>query len=197
MLKYIVFFGALVQLIGIFAYIKDIFKGSVKPNRITWLLWSIAPMIATGAAISDGVTFAIIPIFMTGFAPFLVFLTSFINKQSYWKLNKLDYICGMLAVLALILWGITKNPSIAILLAIISDAIAAIPTFIKTWEAPETESLAPYTTGLINAFTSFFALQFFNFSELAFPIYLITLHVSMIIVIQFRKKTIPHEQSSN
>jgi hypothetical protein len=42
--------------------------------------------------------------------------------------------------LALILWWITKEPNIAIMLAILSDILAAIPTLVKTWKFPETES---------------------------------------------------------
>ena len=172
-LQYLVFLGAIVQLIGIFSYIKDTLKGKTKPNKITWLMWSIAPMIATVAALSSGVGISILPVFMSGFGPFLVFISSLANKNSYWKLQKFDYFCGAFSILALILWIITKNPNIAILFSILSDASAAAPTIIKAWKHPETESINAYTTGLFNIFTGFFAIQTWNFSSLAFSVYLI------------------------
>jgi hypothetical protein len=61
----------------------------------------------------------------------LIFLASFVNKKAYWKLEKFDYICGISSALALLLWWLTKEPAIAIVFAIISDAFAAIPTLIK------------------------------------------------------------------
>jgi len=87
-LQYLVFVGAIVGLIGIVSYIKETIQGKTKPNKITWLLWSIAPLIATFAALSDGVKLSVLPVFMSGFGPLLVLLASFVNKKSYWKLEK-------------------------------------------------------------------------------------------------------------
>lgn len=186
-LQYLVFLGAIVQLIGIFSYIKDTLKGGTKPNRVTWLMWSIAPIIATIAALSKGVGISILPVFISGFGPFLVFVFSFANKNSYWKVSKFDYLCGGFSLLALILWIITNNANIAIMFSILSDGFAAIPTFIKAWKYPETETLNAYTTGLFNIFTGFFAIQIWNFSSLAFPIYLIISN-TLITIFICRKK---------
>ena len=90
MLEYLVFVGAAVQLIGISDYIKETVKGNTKPNRVTWLLWAVAPLIATVAALTEGVRLSVLPVFMIGLGPLLVFIFSFVNKQSYWKLEKFD-----------------------------------------------------------------------------------------------------------
>ncbi|MCX6739779.1 MAG: hypothetical protein NTZ49_00945 [Candidatus Parcubacteria bacterium] len=177
MLQYLVIVGAIIQLAGIASYIKETLTGSTKPNRVTWLLWSVAPMIATFAALSAGVRWSVLPVFMSGFGPFLVFLASFINKNSYWKLEKFDYICGLCSILALILWGITKEPSIAIIFAIASDGFAAVPTIIKSWKYPKTETVTPYITGLLNSSTSFAAITVWNFSSVAFPVYLVIINI--------------------
>jgi len=184
MLQYIVILGSLIQLIGCASYIKDTIKGVTKPNRVTWLLWSIAPIIATIAALSKGVTIAVLPTFVAGFGPLLVFLATFINRNSYWKLGKNDYICGAFSILALILWGITNEANIAIIFAILSDFTAALPTFIKSWKEPKSESIAPFTTGLISTSTTFFALTMWNFAELAFPIYLLIINTLLILTIK-------------
>jgi hypothetical protein len=186
-LPYLVFVGAFVQLLGIYSYIKGTLLGITKPNKVTWLLWSVAPIIATFAAISDGVHWSVLPVFMSGFGPLLVFIASFVNKKSYWKLEKFDYLCGLCSVLALVLWGITKQPTIAIIFAIASDAFAAVPTLIKSWKYPETESTGPYTTGVFNSLTSFAAIKIWNFSALAFPIYLVFINFSLFLAV-YRKK---------
>jgi hypothetical protein len=188
--QYLVILGALAQLIGIYSYIKDTVQGKTKPNRISWLLWSIAPMIGTVAAISKGVTWAALPVFMSGFAPFLVLIASFFNKKSYWKLEKLDYLCGISSALALVLWAITKEPIVAIVFAIISDALACIPTIIKSWKYPETETVAAYTTGLFNTLTSFAAIQSWNFSSIAYPAYLLIANLVIIIAIVGRRENL-------
>jgi hypothetical protein len=186
-LPYLVFVGAAVQLAGVISYIKETIKGNTKPNKVTWLLWSVAPLIATFAALADGVRWSVLPVFMSGFGPLLVLLASFVNKKSYWKLEKFDYLCGLCSVLALVLWGITKEPVIAIVFAIASDAFAAIPTLMKSWKYPETETVDAYTTGLFNSLTSFAAIKMWSFAEVAFPVYLCIVNSSLIISV-FRKR---------
>lgn len=186
-LPYLVFVGAAVQLVGIYSYIKDTVQGDTKPNRVSWLLWSIAPLIGTAAALANGVGWAVLPVFMSGFGPLLVFIASFVNKNSYWKLERFDYWCGLLSLLALVLWGITKIPEIAIIFAIASDGLAAIPTLVKSWKYPETENAGPFTAGIFNSLTSFAAIKIWNFSALAFPIYLVIINISIALVIYRRK----------
>ena len=181
MIQYVVFLGATAWIIGIFFYIKNtVISGTTKPNRVTWLIWAIAPLIAAAASYADGVRWAALPVFIAGFAPLIVFIASFVNPKSYWKLKTFDYIYGVLSVLSLGLWWITKEPLIAIIFSIASDGLASMPTIIKSWKYPKTESGILYILALFNALTSFFALKMFGISELAFPIYLVLLNVILI-----------------
>lgn len=173
MIQNVVFIGAIVQLVGISVYIREIIRGNTKPNKISWLMWAITPFIATAAAISDGVRWATLPVFMAGFTALLVFIISFVNPKAYWKLGTFDYICGACSILALALWAITNEPLVAIIFSILSYMFGAIPTITKAWRYPETESIWTYMAGLFNAVTCFFALKIFSFAELAFPVYLV------------------------
>lgn len=140
-------------------------------------MWSIAPFIATAAAISSGVTWAAIPVFMSGFSPFLIFIASFVLKKAYWKPNSFDYVCGLLSAVALILWYITRDPDVAIIFAIVSDALASIPTLTKAWRNPETEVAWPFLVGIFNASTSVVVATVQTFSAIAFPAYLIVINL--------------------
>lgn len=173
MLQYLVFLGVGLQFLGFFHYIKETLFGKTKPNRVTWLMWAAAPLIATAAALVDGVKVAVLPVFMAGFGPLLVLLASFVNPKSYWKLEKFDYFCGSLSILALVLWYITKEPNIAIILAITSDGFAAIPTLVKSWKEPESETASPYIATVFSSLAGLLVIKEWRFSEYAFPIYLI------------------------
>jgi hypothetical protein len=150
-------------------------------------MWSIAPLIAAAAAISDGVGWAALPVFMSGFSPFLIFTASFVTKKAYWKLASFDYVCGVLSGLALVLWYVTKDPNVAIAFAIASDGLASIPTLIKAWRHPETESAWPFIVGVFNASTSFGVGTMWTFSEYAFPSYLIAINVTLSLTVYNKK----------
>lgn len=194
MLENIVFLGAAINLAGSSLYIKGTLQGKVKPNRVSFLLWGVAPLIGGAAALSSGVQLAVIPVLFAGIIPLLIFAASFVNKKAYWKLESFDYICGLFSVLALILWAITKEPITAIIFAVIGDGFAAIPTIKKAWNHPETEMAIAFVASLVSQFTVFFAMQSFSFSELAFPIYLITAN-SIIIFAIYRKRILKAMQS--
>jgi hypothetical protein len=185
--EWLVLIGVAAQFIGIIAYIKDTLRGKNKPNKISWMMWAVAPMIATFAALSDGVGWSVLPVFMSGFGPLLVFISSFVNRNAYWKLERFDYLCGICSILALVFWGITREPAVAIMFAIASDAFAAVPTLAKILAHPETETPFPYITGMFSAFTSFAAMQTRSFSAYAFPAYLIIINSSLIFTFYRRK----------
>ncbi len=189
MFQYLVFIGVAVQIWGCYEYIKDMLAGRTKPNRVTWLLWSVAPLIATVASVADGVTWAAVPVFMSGFCPLIILICSFANKNAYWKLEKFDYLCGLFSVLALILWAITQQPFVAIIFAVLSDGLAAVPTLVKAWRFPETESGEAYTSGLINALSSVGAIKFTDASQYVFPLYLISINIALIFSV-YRKRLI-------
>ena len=187
MLVYLVFVGAFATLCATYLYIRSMFRGQAKPNRMSWLMWSIAPFIGAAAAVSSGVGWTALPVFMSGLSPFLIFIASFLTKKAYWKLTKFDYFCGTLSALALILWLVTKDPNVAILFAIASDFLASIPTLTKAWHHPETESPWPFIVGVFNASTAFTATTAFTFPEIGFAAYLAIINAVLFLAVNNKK----------
>jgi hypothetical protein len=174
--------GAAVSSIGILGYLRNTLKGTSKPNRVSFLILGISPMIAVAAALADGVTWAVVPTFMSGIGPLLIFAASFLNPNAYWKLRRFDYVCGFFSVLALFLWAITAEPLIAIIFAVVDDALACIPTLVKAWSHPHTETGWSYLLALFSALTGYAALQSGAPSEYIFTTYLVIANTSLFLV---------------
>lgn len=181
-----VFLGFAITLIGLFSYLKDTIQGKVQPNRVTWFLWALAPLIAFTAQIQEGVGLEAVLTFSVGFNPLLVFLASFLNKKAQWKLTKFDFICGGLSVLGLILWFITKDPIMAIVFAILADTLAALPTIVKSWKEPETENYWPFLTAIINSGIALLIIKDWNFATAGFTLYIFSLCVLLTVLIKFK-----------
>ena len=187
MLQYLVFLAAGAFLVGAYVYVKSMLKGSVKPNRVSWLLWAIAPMIGFAAAVSNGAGLAAVPVLMAGLSPLLILVASFAVKGAHWKLAKLDYACGLLSILAIVFWAVTSDPDIAIVFAISSDALASVPTLKKGWQYPETESAWPYFLGVFGGFTSLLAITAWTFSQYAFPAYFVVISILLVLSIYHKR----------
>jgi hypothetical protein len=187
MLEYLVIVAAFASVIAAFVYVRSMFIGDTKPNRVTWLMWTIAPLIAAAAEVSNRVGWAVLPVFMAGFSPLLILTASFLAKKAYWKLSTFDYVCGALSGLALIMWWLTKDPNVAIVFALASDALAAVPTLTKAWKNPKTESVWPFIVGVFAAASSLAVASLWTFSEYAFPSYLIMVNVLILLALYKRK----------
>ncbi len=162
-------------------------KGETKPNRISFLLWSLAPLIGVAIAISDGVGLPALPIFMAGFNPLIIFIASFFTKNGYWKLTALDYFCGALSVVALIVWLSVHAPVVAITFAIASDLFAGIPTVIKSWKNPLSESPLLYILSTIGNIVGLLIINDWMFVAYAFSGYLIIMNSIILLGIYQRK----------
>lgn len=193
---WLVILSALISLSGNLVYIRDTLAGRTKPNRVSWSLWAAAPIIATVAALSahaDG--WATVRIFISGFTPLLVFAASFLNPNAYWKLGKFDFICGAVAVIGLILWGLADSPRLAILFLAIADGFACIPTLIKAWKHPETETGFAYITSFVAVLIVLPSIPVWNIENSAFQIYLLIANTALLFTV-YRKKLTFGKQTS-
>ncbi len=181
-----VIFGALLNLIGSTGYVIDTVKGKTIPNRVTWFLWALAPLVAFTAEIQKGVGIAALMTFMVGFGPVMVFVASFVNKKAVWKISKLDIICGSLSVGGLILWSITKEGNLAIFFSILADLFAAVPTIIKSYKNPESESHRIFLFGLLSAGITLLTIKQWNFAHYAFPAYIFSICLLLFILIRYK-----------
>ncbi len=181
---WLVIISAAISFSGAAVYILDMIRGKSKPNLVTWGLWAFAPLIATGAALSANAdSWATLRIFIAGFSPLLVFLAAFLIKQGYWKLSKFDYVCGVLSLVALGVWIVANSPILAILLAAIADLFATLPTILKAWKYPETETLYTYFVGIIAAAIIIPAIPIWNIENAAFQIYLLFANTTLFFIV--------------
>lgn len=178
--------GVTLNLLGAIGYLVDTVKGKTKPNRVTWFMWAVAPLVAFFAEIKQGVGLQSLMTFMVGFSPLLIFIASFVNRKSEWKITKLDIICGGLSLLGVALWAITREGNVAILFAILADGLAAIPTVIKSYRAPETENYWVFLVAMVSAGITLLTITVWNFEHYAFPIYILGICTILFVLIRFK-----------
>ena len=171
---------------GSVAYLIDTVKGKVKPNRVSFLLWSIAPFIAFFAQIKQGVGLEALMTFSTGFLPLTVFIASFVNKEAKWKLTTFDLVCGLLSIIGLILWLITKVGNVAIFFSIVADGLAAIPTIVKAYKYPETEIAWPWIATCFGVVLTLLTLTNLTFANSGFILYILVMNVLIFALVQFK-----------
>jgi hypothetical protein len=185
---YVAIIGAVISSLGGLYYLFETIIGKTRPNRVTWLLWGLLPMIAFFAQGAQGVAESAWLTFAAGFTPLLIVAASFINKNAYWRTRPIDYGLMAAAIVGVIAWVITDDPNLAILFALVADLLAGIPTLVKAFRYPESESWIAYAISAVGFGIGLLAIQDFSFESGAFPIYLFLLNL-LLAIFAVRKRS--------
>jgi hypothetical protein len=166
-----IYLGTAIGAAGALVYLRDTLRGTTQPNRVTWLLWAVAPLLAAAVELNQGVGLQALPTFMVGFMPLLIFIASFHNSAAVWKVRRMDYVCGAVSVVGTIVWLVTRNGVLAISAAIAADFLAGVPTLMKSWTHPQTETVHSYVGALISMIILLLTVDHWTFDVVAFPLF--------------------------
>lgn len=184
---YWAYVAAVINVLGTLTYVMDVFSGKARPNRVTWGVLTIAPMIAFASMLSQGVGMAqSIVTFSVGFSPFLIFVSSFLVKHPAWQLKRFDIGCGVLSLFGLLLWWITGEGNVAIIFSILADGLAFLPTLVKAYYHPETESPWTFMASEVATIIGLMTVKNWNFETVGFQLYILAANIFAIVFIYFK-----------
>lgn len=165
---------------GYVPYIISILRDKTRPERATWIIWTIVGGLLAISYTVSGDTKAIWVPLGYFFGPLMVMLLSF--RYGYSKWSTLDSICLLAALLTIVPWYLSHNAIITLLLNVLIDSFGAIPTLIKTYKEPETEDLTAWFIFFLANTFELLAISQWDLSS-SYPIYLFILASSMTIFI--------------
>lgn len=159
-------------------YIKDILHGSTRPNLVSFGLWGFLLSIGMFAQIASGASWSIIFIIGDLLAVFAVIILCLMG-YGYGKYGKLEWVCTVLAIIAIVSWQVTSEPLLAIIFALIADALAAIPTVVKTYRDPRSEISYPWYMVAVGGVIAIFSNTIFDLPNMLFPVYIVILNTTV------------------
>lgn len=181
-----VIIGSIINFLGSVNYLINTLKGKVKPNKVTFLMWTIAPLVTFFAQFKSGIGIQSLLVLTMGLTTLLIFLASFSNKKSKWKLTVFDLFCGILSFTGLILYLLTEDAVLAISFSIIADILASLPTVIKSFFHPETETGFPYLATLVSTILTLLTLKSWNFINSAFTINVLIISLVIYVLVEYK-----------
>ena len=144
--------AGILQVLSAFPYLKDMLWGTTRPNLVSWSIWLFAVSISMAAQMSAGATWSLAVVASAVIMDGTIVLFALFG-YGYTKFGRVEGICLALSLSAIILWQLTSNPLIALVFSISADAIAYIPTFVKSYRDPSSETVVVWfilaVTGLL------------------------------------------------
>ena len=174
--------GALLGSLGGLYYLYETLAGKVQPNRVTWLLWGVFPLVIFAAQRAQGVEAVAWASFAAGFTPLLVVAASFFNPKATWKTEPRDLALMAAAVAGLALWAVTRRPNLALLFSLLADLLAGLPTLLKAARHPESESGTAYGISALGFGISLLAIQVHSLEQTAFVAYVFLLNAALAVL---------------
>lgn len=171
-------------------YIKGILQRKVKPERASWLIWSVLTAIGFFSNLAIGATNSLWLPGIQGVGVIVVFLLSL--WTGYGGLLKRDIIILFASGATLFIWHLTKQPLIAIYLTVLIDAMAGYLTIIKAYEEPDTETPITWTLSGLAGFFAVLSVGRLDPSLLAYPFYIFLVNGSVVAAIMLGRKRIGH-----
>ncbi|HBU66816.1 hypothetical protein A2467_02600 [Candidatus Nomurabacteria bacterium RIFOXYC2_FULL_36_8] len=172
--------------VGYIPYIKDTINNKTIPHTFTWLIWvftvgiTFALQVKGGAGIGSLVTLVL---FIVCFYIFILGLYKK-NKDITW----LDIIFLIFSLIALLLWLVAKQPVLSIVIIVIVDVLAFVPTIRKSWNNPHSETLSLFEIVTIRHALSIFALQQYNILTYLSPVASTLANLIFVIILIVRRK---------
>jgi hypothetical protein len=178
--------ASLLAIVGNVPYLIDIIKKRVQPHPYTWFVWSIVSCIIFFGQVAKGAGIGALPTAASEIFTLIIFFFSL--RYGFKNIKWVDSISLMIALLGIIPWIMTDDPTISVIVAVGIDLVAFVPTIRKTWLEPKTETPILYSMNVLRHILMLFSLQAYNIATTLHSIAMITSNTIMTSIILFKKK---------
>ncbi len=177
----LIILSSVLALISPLIYGRSILKGDTKPHRTTRFVLLLITTLSTASLIAQHNTVAV---WLAGAATLQaigIFYLSIKRGMGGW--SKSDILCLVIALFGIVIWQTTNNPILGLYFSILADFTGMIPAIIKTYKLPHTENVWFFILDTIAGFCTLLAVNSFTTEQIAYPIYIIFINITMTILI--------------
>ncbi|MDB5162223.1 MAG: hypothetical protein JWM52_731 [Candidatus Saccharibacteria bacterium] len=182
---------------SVIPYLYEIVKGTTKPRIVSWFVWTVLTAIAAVASLSDGQYPTAILLFAAAIETGLVVILGW--KHGDRKIETLDIVCLIGAVVGVVLWQVFNSPAIAVISTVSIDLVGGIPTLIHAYKKPHEETALTFFLAFAGGFLTLLAVSDWRITSVAYPIYLVVINLvftALVLVGQRRKRIRTHDKGA-
>jgi hypothetical protein len=155
--------------IAFIPFIKGTIQGWVVPNRASWIVWFVQDVLIASSAIMAGVGPAAVMPVIWGLGATIMLILS-VTKGTRGAFTGLEKASLVLSGLGILLWAITGAPRVALVASVSSVCIGGVPTLVKAWVKPWTETMSGWLLMILGTVFSSLAIQRWTFDSGFLPV---------------------------
>ena len=190
--------GVLAGVVGIadtIPYVRDTIRGSTRPHRGTWLIWSVLAIVVFLSQRADGATWSLIMAAAQAVLTGAIFLLSI--RRGEGGLSPADVLMLALASGGVIGWIVADEPVIATACVVAADLIGAAMMVPKTYRDPGSETLATFALASLSGALAIGAVGTLDPSLLLYPVYYCLANGALAVLIHHRRRLLASRQMTS
>ena len=171
-------------------YIRDIFRGSTRPHRGTWLIWSVLAIVVCLSQRADGASSEPAHGRRAKRQPdkSLVFLLAIRHGEG--GVSTPDLVLIAIAGGGVAGWIVADEPMVATICVVAADLIGVGLMLPKTYRDPGSETLSTFAFASLGGALAAGAVGVVDVSLLMYPIYYFAANAAIALVIVQRRRTL-------
>jgi hypothetical protein len=181
-------FALILSCIGYLPYIGDILRGRVRPHRITWAIWTILTTIAAVNQILNEGGYSSLFFIASALCVTIIFVLSF--HYGVGGASAIDRFCLCAAFLLLGYWLILQDTRTSTLLVVFIDVIAALPTILKTYRLPKTETYPQWILAVMSGACTLLAVPKGDWVLFVYPSYVVLVNGTVVVTKFFSERLV-------
>jgi len=178
--------AATIAFISIIPYSVDAMAGKTRPHRTTWLLLSLLSIgFVYGQIASKSYGGGLYLSIAQMIAVMFVFVLSI--KYGEGGIKSFEIVLLMMAVVSLGIGLLQKQGTTTLYINIFTGLIAYLPTFIKTWDRPGSETLITWWLGVLGAMLGLVGSIGAPTSSIIYLGYVLSVNLGVAVIIVMRR----------
>lgn len=176
--------AGLLCVLAFFPYIIAIIRGEIRPNRVSWWIWSALSALIAASYHSAGASNTLIVALID--VPCVLIIAILSIRYGERGKNPFNGYCVAGAIMGIGMWALSGSPSVTLSFLLFSDLMASMPTIWNSYKRPCQEDIFAWLMTLAGNILNLFAIERWVFSIAVYPVFQ-CLIVGIICVGLFRK----------
>ncbi len=178
--------------IAAWPYVRSIIRRETKPHLFSWLIWGIVCGIGASVQYAEkggagSWYFAVNAVYCLSIAIASIWIGTKDIKRSDWAVLAI-------ALSAIPIWFLTKNPIYSLIIVIAIDGFAYYPTIRKSWSKPYEESALSWGLSVVTFSLSVAALEAYKVTTYLYPAVFIAVNACFVALLLLRRKALYESQ---
>lgn len=187
MRTFLIIAASIIPSIGAVPYFISSLKRKTKPRFATWSTWTLLSAINAAAAFADGAGPTAIASTAGALTTGVIALVAL--RNGFTQYSRFDAVCQVLALLGIPFWLLSNDPAAAVIMVLIVNLLAGLPTLRHVWNAPREEMPAAFIAAAAGSLLVLASLEQVTFVAVALPLAIVVFDSILVLLIFTRRGT--------